>query len=54
MNTSIIRYIVGYIIKLEGIFLLLPCIIALSYQEKEGFIYLIMGILCYITGSALT
>ena len=54
MNTSIIRYIVGYIIKLEGVFLLLPCIIALIYQEQQGFIYLIMAILCYVTGSAIT
>lgn len=54
MNSSIIRYILGYIIKLEGIFLLLPCIIALIYRENELATYLFMSGICLILGSLLT
>lgn len=54
MNTSIIRYILGHILKLEAAFLLLPCFIALIYQEKQGFAYLIVAIICFLLGSCLT
>ena len=54
MNTSIIRYILGHIIKLEGFFMLLPCIIALIYREEELSTYLIMSGVCLLLGSLLT
>ena len=54
MNSSIIRYILGYIIKLEGIFLLLPCIVALIYKESELSTYLFMSGVCLILGSLST
>ena len=54
MNTSIIRYILGHIIKLEGIFLLLPCVIAIIFNEKELFVYLAMSVVCILLGSLLT
>lgn len=54
MNTSIIRYILGHIIKLEGFFMLLPCIISLIYGEKELFAYLIISGVCILLGSLLT
>ena len=54
MNNSIIRYILGYIIKLEGIFLLLPCIIALIYKEVQLGTYLFMSGICLVLGSLLT
>ncbi len=54
MNTSIIRYILGHIIKLEGFFMLLPCVIALIFQEKELFSYLFMASLCILVGTLLT
>ena len=54
MNTGIIRYILGHIIKLESLFLLLPCIIALIYQERQGFMYLAVAAMCYFLGSILT
>ena len=40
MNNSMIRIIIGHIMKIEAAFLLLPCIVALIYGEKEGFVYL--------------
>lgn len=54
MNVSIIRYILGHIIKLEGFFMLLPCVIAIIFHEKELFTYLAMSVICILLGSLLT
>lgn len=54
MNTSIIRYILGHIIKLEGFFMLLPCVIAIIFNEKELFTYLAIAVACILLGSFLT
>jgi trk system potassium uptake protein TrkH len=54
MNVSIIRYILGHIIELEGFFMLLPCTIALVFHEKELFTYLAMSVVCILLGSLLT
>ena len=35
MNYSIIIYIIGWILKLEAVFMLLPCATALIYRESE-------------------
>ena len=45
-----IRYILGTILKIEGALLLLPCLIALIYREREGFIYLIFALVCLVLG----
>ena len=37
MNYSIIRYILCRVLEFEGAFLILPCIVACIYGEKEGF-----------------
>ena len=44
MNNAMIRYVLGRVIEIEALLLLLPCLIALIYQEKEGFIYLIFAL----------
>ena len=54
MNSSMIRYILGNVIKLEGLFLLLPCLIAIIYQEQEGVVYMGMAAVCILLGMALT
>lgn len=54
MNSSIIRYILGYILKIEGILLLLPCLTAVIYQEKEGFGYLAVSAICVLLGMLMT
>ena len=54
MNVSIIRYILGHIIKLEGFFMLLPCVIAVIFHENELFTYLAMAVVCILLGSLLT
>ena len=50
MNTKMIRYILGTIVKIEGALLLLPCLIALIYREKEGFAYLIVALASLVLG----
>lgn len=47
MNRSMIRYILGYVVQIEGTLLLFPCIVALIYQEREGIYY------CIVAGAAL-
>ena len=54
MNYSIIAYIIGSILKLEAVFMLLPCITALIYQEQSGFAFLITMVICLIIGLLLT
>ena len=44
MNISIITYFLGWVLGIEGALMILPCIVALIYQETSGF---------YIAGVAL-
>lgn len=54
MNTSMIRYILGQVLRIEGLLMLLPCIVAVVYQEKEGFVILGVAALCFFLGTAAT
>ena len=54
MNYSIISYIIGWILKIEAIFMLLPCMTALIYQEKAGFAFLITMVVCLTISIPLT
>lgn len=38
MNYSIIRFIIGWVIKIEGLFMLMPALVSLYYKEYENFI----------------
>ena len=54
MNSSIIRYILGSVLKIEGILMLLPFLVAVIYGETEGYYYLSVAILCVVMGSMMT
>ena len=54
MNRSIIRYILGSVLKIEAAFMLLPCIVAVCYGEKQGFVYLGVGIVTFLLGMLMT
>ncbi len=54
MNTSIIRYIAGWVLKFEAAFLCLPTLVAIIYREKDWISYLITAVLCLILGTLLT
>lgn len=50
MNTSIIRYILGWVMCFLSVFLLLPFIVSLFYKEKEGLAFLLMAFVCAVAG----
>ena len=54
MNTSMIRYILGNILKLQALFLLLPSITALIYREDTFTTYIIVAFSCLIVGLMMT
>lgn len=54
MNYRIISYIVGWVFNLQAIFMVLPCITAIIYQEEELYDFLIPIILCLAVGLLLT
>lgn len=54
MNYSMIRYITGWMLKLESYFMLLPCLVALIYKEWEGVAFLAVAIGCFIMGKIFT
>lgn len=54
MNSSVIRYILGSVLKIEAILLLLPTLVSVIYREPEGFKFLFVSILCLIVGHLLS
>lgn len=54
MNSSIILYILGYVLKIESFLMLLPCVVAIIYREKFGLYYLGVAALCALLGLAMT
>ena len=50
MNYSIIRYILGWVLVLEAIFMLMPCLVAVVYQEKSGVAFLATAAVCAAVG----
>ena len=54
MNSSIIRYILGSVLKIEGLFLFLPAGIACIYHEQEGFYYAGVAATCLLLGFLMT
>ncbi len=43
MNRSVITYVLGTVLKIEGALLLLPCLVAAFYREKEGIAFFLVG-----------
>lgn len=54
MNTSMIRYILGQILRLQSLFLLLPSITALLYQEGTFIPYITITFSCFVLGTVMT
>jgi len=47
-------YILGMVLKYEGIFMLIPFITGLIYKENAGFSFAIVGLTSYVSGYLLT
>lgn len=54
MNYSILRYILGYVLKIEAAFMLLPCVTSLIYHEEEGRYFFIVACICMLIGVLMT
>lgn len=54
MNRSIIRYILGWVLKIEAILMLLPCVVAIIYRENSGIAFLFSAALCGALGFAIS
>ena len=54
MNISIIRYILGSVLKFEAALMLLPCLVAVIYRESSGFSFVITILLCLAFGFLLS
>lgn len=54
MNTSMIRYILGQILRLQSLFLLLPSATAVIYQESSFIPYITVSFSCFILGTVMT
>lgn len=50
MNSSIIRFILGHVLRIEGMLLFLPAIISGIYQENEGLYYAAVAGVCLFLG----
>ena len=54
MNKSMIRYILGHLLRFEALFLLLPTVTGFIYREQETYSFLIVMILTFLLGTLLT
>lgn len=54
MNYSILRYVLGWVMNFQAVFLLLPCIVALIYKEPSGYYFLMTAIITGFVGIGLT
>lgn len=50
MNYSIIRYILGTVLKFESLFLLLPVFVGIIYGEKSGIYFFAVSAMCLAAG----
>ena len=54
MNMKSITYILGWILRIEGVFMALPAATAWVYGEREGWAYVAVLALCLVLGQLLT
>lgn len=53
MNKSVIRFLLGKVLKTEAVLMVLPCLVSLIYRESEGIYYLLTLALCFLLGFLL-
>lgn len=54
MNYSMISYILGHLLRYEGIFMALPTITGFIYGEKAAYVFLGVGLFTFLLGTFLT
>ncbi|MBR0365670.1 MAG: hypothetical protein IJH94_02575 [Clostridia bacterium] len=50
MNLRAVLYILGWVLNIDGAFMLLPYFVGLIYGEPQGTSFLIMAIVCLVLG----
>ncbi len=53
MNYLMVLYILSFILKAEGVFLLLPALTGILYRESGVVCYLAVAAVCFVTGTLL-
>ena len=53
MNGAMIVYILGQVLRIEGLLMLPSFFVGLIYGEKQGWAYLLMGAVCLIVGTLM-
>ena len=54
MNQSMIRYVLGSVLKIEALFLMLPWLVAMIYHESVAVYYVAVAALCGLFGLLMT
>ena len=54
MNGAMIVYILGQVLRIEGLLMLPSFFVGLCYGEKQGWAYLVMGAVCLVLGTLIT
>ncbi|MBQ0059159.1 MAG: TrkH family potassium uptake protein [Lachnospiraceae bacterium] len=54
MNYSVVFFVLGWIIRLEGLLMLLPTFTGFVYHEPGGFVFLGTAVACLLVGSLIT
>ncbi|MBQ8894532.1 MAG: TrkH family potassium uptake protein [Clostridia bacterium] len=54
MNFQIIFYIIGYVLKIEGLLMFIPALVGLVYREKEGLSFLFLAAVILLIGWLIT
>ena len=54
MNGAMISYILGQVLRLEGLLMLPSFFVGLIYGERQGWVYLLMGIVTLVCGTLMS
>jgi len=54
MNSFMILYILGHVLRIEGVFMCLPALMGLVYNESQGLVFLITGAALFVLGLLLS
>ena len=54
MNGAMIVYILGQVLRIEGLLMLPSFLVGLIYGEPQGWVFLIWGMVCVILGTLIT
>lgn len=53
MNKQVIGWVIAWVIKIEGYLMLLPCLIAVIFRDRQGFVYLVFALAAIGAGSLI-